>query len=208
MALMAMARYGDGHTGPANVVWSTDNPAVATVDPRGVLTAMRIGRATISATLDAVSAGLDVSVVPLAGGAWSGDFSGTWTGQSERTKCTWLGGPGPSPCRGLENGGDRRDTRFDVQQNQNSTNAEATIGGISALRGSLAGWVDETAHLYLLGTISNPEAGTAQLTDADFTISATGNLIGTYSWTRTFQNAFGAQKVHEDFKLLALTRAR
>ncbi|MBV7437198.1 Ig-like domain-containing protein [Aeromonas sp. sif2416] len=62
--LAASGSYSDGTTTDvtANVQWSSDNPAVATVDASGLVTGVAPGTATITGTLDGQSATLSVTV--------------------------------------------------------------------------------------------------------------------------------------------------
>jgi hypothetical protein len=201
----ALGSYADGHTAPVMATWSSDNTAVATIDAGGRLTAIRLGRAGITAAFESMTASTEIIVTPAPGASWSGDFSGTWTGDSTEVSCTRLSGPGPSPCEGQERGGGRFPTTFVIHQNASAVTAGATVNIFS---GTLEGWVDDSGHLYLTGQLSEGEGGTSRLRDADFTISPAGTLVGTYSWTRTFTNAFGAQILRQDWRLLDLTRSR
>ncbi|MNG92351.1 Bacterial Ig-like domain (group 2) [compost metagenome] len=62
--LAASGSYSDGSTinVTANVQWSSDNPAVATVSQTGLVTAVNPGIATITGTLDGQTATLSVTV--------------------------------------------------------------------------------------------------------------------------------------------------
>lgn len=204
--LSAVGTYSDHHTAPIAASWSSDNSTVAVVDSFGRVTAMRIGGGRITASSAALSATVDIIVTPLDNASWSGDFSGTWSGMSLELKCTWLGGPGPSPCEGHYNGGLRLATTLVIRQDRNAATCAMTIGGIDKLTGTLTGWVSSDAHLYLLGQVAGDEAGIARIDDADFTVSPAGTLVGTYAWTNTFRNAFGDQRLVENWRLLDLTR--
>jgi Bacterial Ig-like domain (group 2) len=62
-----IARYRDGgHAEPASeLVWASSNPAVASVDAEGMVTATKEGNATLQATFQHLTATTSVSVVPV-----------------------------------------------------------------------------------------------------------------------------------------------
>jgi O-glycosyl hydrolase len=67
VAIAAVATNAAGQTLSASgIAWSTSNPSIATVSTTGMVTAVSTGNATISASINGLSAGMPVSVVPAA----------------------------------------------------------------------------------------------------------------------------------------------
>jgi len=85
--LSAQETLNNGTTRPAqNPVWSSSNPAVATVSASGVVTGVAAGEVTISARATAVGT-LVIRVYPSFGGTWDGPQvarscvdAGVWSG--------------------------------------------------------------------------------------------------------------------------------
>jgi hypothetical protein len=203
VTLSAVGRYDDGRTAPVPATWSTDNAAVATVDQSGRLTAVRIGHTAVTAISENLSATQDAAVNPGPNAPWVGEFSGTWSGDSTELSCSRISGTGPSPCEGQERGGGRFPTTLTIRQQANAVTSQTLM---NVFTGTLTGWVDGTGHLYLSGQVSQVEAGVSKLRDSDFSISPGGTLVGTYSWIRTFTNAWGQQVLRQDWRLLDRTR--
>ena len=67
LALQATLRDSAGHSLTAQVSWSSDAPAVATIDQSGLVTALANGRAVISAAVLGLSSALAVTVEQAAG---------------------------------------------------------------------------------------------------------------------------------------------
>lgn len=63
-ALLASGTYSDGSVAPLSpgVSWSSSNPAVATIDNAGLLSTLKVGGTTITATSGSVTGSLDVNV--------------------------------------------------------------------------------------------------------------------------------------------------
>jgi uncharacterized protein YjdB len=74
LALTATGRYSDGSTRRLRegVEWSSSNPAVATVDGAGVVTAVAAGNAELTATLTGVSGSLALAVLGPDGAELTG----------------------------------------------------------------------------------------------------------------------------------------
>ncbi len=64
----------------ASASWTSDNPAVASVDSAGKVTGNASGRATITAQAEALRATVNLRVVP--------DYQGRWEGVTRLTGCT------------------------------------------------------------------------------------------------------------------------
>lgn len=64
MAIAAVATNSSGQTlSGSGIVWSTSNPSVATVSATGMVAAVATGNATISASVNGLSAGMPINVV-------------------------------------------------------------------------------------------------------------------------------------------------
>ena len=62
----AVARHADGSLRPSpQIGWSTTDPAVATVDAFGNVTALQVGAVTVSASVEGVRGSLDVRAAPF-----------------------------------------------------------------------------------------------------------------------------------------------
>ena len=73
-----MSSSGSGTQAAANAAWASGAPAVATVSPSGLVTAVSAGEATISAEAPAGSRGsLRIRVFPEFHGHWEGDLNVT-----------------------------------------------------------------------------------------------------------------------------------
>lgn len=82
--LEAREALSDGTTRPASgASWSSDNTAVATVSPSGLVTAVAAGEATIAADAGSARGTLRIRVYP--------DFGGIWTGAEVLMKCDEAG---------------------------------------------------------------------------------------------------------------------
>jgi hypothetical protein len=204
--LIAIGQYANAHTEPIRVAWSTSSPGVVQIDNSGALRATGIGAATITAISSPFTATANVTVSGTPEGTWP-DFSGTWSGDSLELNCNWLGGPGPSPCEGHYNGGAKLSTLLSIHEAADAVTCEVTIGGINKFLGTLVGSIDRAGHLHLTGAVSGEEVGVAVVESADLSLSSAATLVGTFTWTNTFTNGFGVQKLHEDWRLLDLVRS-
>jgi hypothetical protein len=72
--LTAIALQGDGASVLVTPQWSTDNVAVLTIDPAGLLRGVTNGTAKITAIYQGVSDSLVVRVAPNYNGQWSGTY--------------------------------------------------------------------------------------------------------------------------------------
>jgi hypothetical protein len=76
----ATTTSANGTPQAATATWSSDNPAVASVEPAGRTTGNASGRATISAQVEGLRATINLRVVP--------DYHGRWQGVTRLTGCT------------------------------------------------------------------------------------------------------------------------
>ena len=93
----AMVSSGSGTHAATNATWESDAPAVVTVSPSGLVTAVSAGEATISATVPAGGRGsLRIRVFPEFHGHWEGDLNVT----SIAVPPDWQG-LGEEDCNGM-----------------------------------------------------------------------------------------------------------
>jgi hypothetical protein len=67
----ALARSADGDSATERVTWASSAPEVLAIDDRGLATARRVGRASLTATAGGASRSMAVQVVNAAGGSVS-----------------------------------------------------------------------------------------------------------------------------------------
>jgi hypothetical protein len=72
--------------------WVSSDPAIATVDTRGVVSAVSSGEAVISGTVGAATGRLTVRVIPDYRGVWHGQTSGEYCGPWYSYTCRWQTG--------------------------------------------------------------------------------------------------------------------
>jgi hypothetical protein len=71
---VATGTFADGTTRPVAAIWTTDAPAVATVDRQGTVRGVSAGRANIIASLNGDTVVKPLRVVPNYAGRWSGSL--------------------------------------------------------------------------------------------------------------------------------------
>src|SRR5262249_20128927 len=91
VTLSAVIVTGSSVSPVATVSWSSDATDVVSVDGQGRARALALGKATIRATSERMSATREMRVVP--------DYSGTWKGTYRVTSCRQSSIQGPSYCR-------------------------------------------------------------------------------------------------------------
>jgi hypothetical protein len=204
--LAAVVVSGDGARRTVAASWSSDAPEVAAIAGDGRVKGITLGRTSIHASFEALSAVRPLRVVP--------DYGGTWSGGYLLENCTRLAGPGSDPCRfGI---GATLGLRAIVTQTgfglsgtlELYTNAPYELVESGPVEGS----IDEDGALVLTGSTSSvqPEhPGETTLSDWRTTLGADGNhLEGRFVRNRHFLNAFGWQDVRWDCVIVTLTRSR
>lgn len=179
--------------------WTSDNPAVATVDARGQLAAVAAGAATIRATSRSLVATLTLIVVP--------DYAGTWIGQYRIVTCTRVSGPGTDPCRFVVGGS----APFELRLGQTGRAVTGTLS-LSNLEifstGAVSGAVREDNTLELQGLLRLPGFDAdIRLVSWTSSIQPPGNLMeGVYTVEGRGANVFGVQVTREEHRLVNVTR--
>jgi uncharacterized protein YkvS len=74
-AFVAMGTFADGTTQPVAAIWTTDAPAVASVDRLGTVIGIGAGLANIVATVNGESVVKPLRVVPNYGSRWVGSLT-------------------------------------------------------------------------------------------------------------------------------------
>jgi hypothetical protein len=90
----AFAVGADGNGAPVTATWTTDSPAVATVSPQGVATALSAGVATITAGYQGMQASRALRVIPSYAGSWVGGYRTTACSGTDPSFCIFNHAPG------------------------------------------------------------------------------------------------------------------
>lgn len=77
MQLDAIIFGPDGNTYEADVEWATDNPALATVDPDGLVTFLLPGVVNVHASIEGYSGSTQITIVPPGHGMFQGQIIST-----------------------------------------------------------------------------------------------------------------------------------
>ena len=162
-------------TTPTNVVWSSSNPNVMTVDSGGNVEAVGVGAATITASADAnLSATLSVQIVPI--------YQGTWTGTAKILACTDLAGfLSAGYC--ARNLGAVNTITLTLTQNAASVSGSITkTEGANLLNGSITGPIGAGGDITLTGNLAGLANGSnLQLSVISWNSLADGTSM-TGSW--------------------------
>ena len=173
-------------TTPTNVVWSSSNPNVITIDSSGNITAVGVGAATITATADAgVSATLSLQVVPI--------YAGTWIGTAKVLACTDLAGfQSNGYC--AKNLGTVSTVTITMNQSGNSVSGSITKSeGANLLNGSVTGPIGAGGDVTMTGTLAGLASGSnLQLSVISWNSLADGsNMTGSWSGNITSPQILG-----------------
>jgi hypothetical protein len=109
---------GNGAPRAIAASWSSDNPAIASVDVSGRVTANTSGRATLTAAAEGVRATHTLRVVP--------DYQGQWDGVTRVVACT-ADGDFQGACDGIVGGGPR--IRLSFTQDRDAVSGEVDFDG-------------------------------------------------------------------------------
>jgi len=179
--------------------WTSDNPAVATVDARGTVTAVATGAATIRATSHGQVATRTLTVVP--------NYAGNWNGQFKIVTCTRISGPGTDPCRFIVGGS----APLELQLVQTGRDVSGTLR-LSNLEtfnaGAVTGAVREDRTLVLQGLLQLPGFDSEiRLVSWTSSIQPPGNLMeGIFTDESRGANIFGVQVIRAENRLVNVTR--
>lgn len=181
--------------------WTSDNPAVATVDARGTVTAVAAGAATIRATSHGQVATRTVTVVP--------DFAGNWTGQYRIVTCTRISGPGTDPCRFILGGGGSAPLELQLAQTGRDVNGTLRLSNLEIFStGAVSGGVREDGTLGLEGLLRLPGFDSEiRIVSWTSSIQPPGNLMeGIFTDESRGANIFGVQVIRAEHRLVNVTR--
>ena len=186
-------------TTPTNVIWTSSNTDVLTIDSAGNATAISVGTATITANADSnVSATLAIQVVPI--------YQGNWTGTARVLACTDVAGF-LSAAYCARNLGAVNTVTLTLTQSGGSVSGSITKSeGANLLTGSIGGTIGAGGDVTSTGTLAGLANGSnLQLTviswnslanDATMTGTWAGNItspqilgIATLQWSLTMQKA-------------------
>ena len=109
---------GNGGPRVVSASWTSDNPAVASVEASGRATANASGRATLTAAAEGARATHTLRVVP--------DYQGQWDGVTRVVACT-ADGDFQGICDGLEQGGPP--IRLSFRQDRDAVSGEVDFDG-------------------------------------------------------------------------------
>ncbi|HWP99492.1 MAG TPA: hypothetical protein VNK92_03385, partial [Vicinamibacterales bacterium] len=183
---------------------ASDAPQVVSVTADGEARGVGLGRATIRAVFEALTATRPLRVVP--------DFEGVWTGEYRIAKCTRTSGRGPDFCRAilgiqlpfklaLIQTGDRPIGTLDLYDN---------LGG-PLETGSVEGSIDDDGALLLAGdtrSLDEVHPRETKITDWRSELAAdSDSMIGRFVQTTAFINAWGPQQSREECEIVRLERA-
>jgi hypothetical protein len=158
-AILATARMTDNtNQAVAGGTWATDNPAVATVDGSGVLTAVGSGMVNISVTFQGKTGTKQFRCLP--------NYGGTWTGTYTVTACSATGDFELYTFCGTLPSGTVLNTDLVLTQGGDQVTGQAYLGTLVA---------NATGPVALNGQL----ALTAQVVQGDFTIDVVYTLQST-----------------------------
>jgi hypothetical protein len=201
VALAAVVVSGDGTRRTVAASWSSDSPEVVAVSGDGRVSGMSLGKTSIHAKFEALSADQVMRAVP--------DYGGTWSGNYHVLNCTQISGNVNICDAGAV-------LPLSTVVNQDGASVTGTLafystGGRLVETGPVAGSIDDTGALLLAGTTTSVEAeqpGTTQVTGWNTTLVNEGaQMMGQFTEHRRFQNFFGWQESIADSELVNVTRS-
>jgi hypothetical protein len=196
---------GDGSQRAVAASWSSDVPAVVSIDESGRVRGASLGTTMIRASFLALSTLQPMRVVP--------DYEGQWTGDYRILNCTQSSGAGPSYCRFAIQSA----LPFRIVLTQKRASLSGTFEFFTNIHtvaevGPIDGSIDESGQLVLTGTTSTVEAGEESATTlADWNTSLTGDgdqMTGHFVKFPHFRNFFGWQDSREDCEIVRSSRSQ
>ena len=152
--LTALGIYSDGSTSAVPVSWSVTPASVAVVSDSGSLTALRLGKATVSALHSTgLTAAVRVDVVrdPAISIAASASLAGVWEGNYVVDVCQRVSGDGPSTCRFIL--GSSRAIRLELSEGDGGLTGRLTLD--DDITGDVTGWQDAFTQHVLFGRLAS-----------------------------------------------------
>lgn len=181
--------------------WTSDNPAVATVDGRGQLVGVAVGTATIRATTHGRIVNQTLTVVP--------NYAGSWTGQYKVVTCRRISGPGPDPCRFIIGGGGSAPLELQLAQTARGVSGTLALSNLEIFStGAVSGEVRQDGTLRVEGLLRLPGSdGEIRIVSWTSSIHPPGNLMeGSFTDESRGANVFGVQVLRLDHTLVNVTR--
>ena len=201
VTLAAVVVSSDGTRRSVAASWSSDAPGVVAVSGDGRVSGISLGKSTIHAKFEALSADQPMRAVPDYGGTWSGDYL--------VVACTQVSG-NVAICRT----GIVFPIRVVVTQDGASVSGTLELystDGLLVESGPVMGSIDEAGALVLAGTTTSVEAeqpGQTQISGWSTTLVSEGaQMTGRFTGHRHFQNFFGLQESIETCELVGVTRS-
>lgn len=171
---------------PTNVVWSSSNPNIVTIDSGGNFVAVGVGAATITASADAgLSATLSLQIVPI--------YQGNWIGTAQVLACTDIAGfLSNGYC--AKNLGTVNAVTLNMSQSGATVNSTITkTEGANLLNGTVTGPIGAGGDITLTGTLAGLASGSnLQLSVISWNSLADGaKMTGTWSGNITSPQILG-----------------
>lgn len=190
---------------PVAAAWSTDSPSHLRVDPRGSVTGLARGTATLTASYETYTAARDLRIVA--------DVTGTWSGQYRVENCQRLSGGGPSYCK--SEFGAVLPFRLRIQQSEDTvTGILEFFSNLNNLveSGPLSGTLDTGGSLTIRAVVrlvSDEHVGETVVDDWRSVVNDEANAIrGQFTRNLRFQNAWGPQTSREECAIQRLERSQ
>jgi hypothetical protein len=162
-------------TTPTNVMWSSSNPGVMTIDDAGNATAVSVGTATITSTADSnVSATLAVQVVPT--------YQGNWIGTATVLACTDVAGFQTAAYCGRNLGAVNTMTLVLTQSGSTISGTITKSEGTNLLNGTIGGTIGAGGDVTMTGTL----AGLANGSNLQLAVITWNSLADGASMTGTW----------------------
>jgi hypothetical protein len=202
-ALTAVVVSANGSRRTVIASWSSDAPTVVAVDDHGHALGVSLGKTTVRASFQALSAAQPVRVVP--------DYQGVWRREYQVVDCQQLSG-NVNICT----------TGYVFPVRTMLTQSGATVSGTLELystewaflveTGPVEGSIDDAGGLVLAGTTSSVQAeqpGETRVSGWSTSLTDSGDeMTGRFIQHRRFRNFFGWQESVEDCELVKVTRSR
>jgi hypothetical protein len=205
-ALTAAVVSGSAAPRTVPASWSSDAPDVAAISEDGRLRGLHLGKATIRATFQTLSAVQPLRVVP--------DYGGTWEGRYRVPNCSRLSGAGSDYCRFMIG------ASFKVRAVLNQDHGRPSgllefydnTGTVLGEAGSVDGSIDDSGALVLTGTVQSvmqEQPGETKVSEWRTTLAADGDrMVGRFARNPHFRNWFGWQESREDCEIVSVARTQ
>ena len=200
--LQAFVRDSSGAERKTTATWAVEDESITRLSETEALAAISPGVTTIRATAEGFTATQQITVVNT--------FDGEWTGAYKIEECSRLSGAGSSYCRFVLGGS--LYIRLELVQRGAALSGEIVIGdnlGNPTARGTVSGQVNVSGQASLSATARSitDQPGANEFAGWISELSPDGRLVGRFTKTRSFTNAFGPQTSREECRLEDLTRS-